>query len=105
MLTLLASVLLTLGSQSAPAPSLKSPLQPVGKGSFQCAGAPVTLTTFYNTEPGLAVLKRGTDTRVAFRVPAASGAHYVGDDVSFWEARGEATINWSGAERLCKKTP
>jgi membrane-bound inhibitor of C-type lysozyme len=100
-----APLCMGLARQAVPGGALTSPLQPIGKGSFTCEGAPTTTATFYKTEPGLAVLKRGTDTRIAFAVVAASGARYLGDDVSFWETRGEATINWSGVERRCSKLP
>ena len=41
-------------------------------------------------------------TKTAFQVKAASGARYEGDDVLFWEARGEASLNWMGVESTCK---
>lgn len=82
-----------------------APLAPIGRASFKCANGPAINATFYKTEPGLAVLVRGAETRVAFAVPAASGARYVGDGVSFWEARGEATVNWSGNEQRCPRQP
>lgn len=88
-----------------PITSLTSPLAPSGRASFQCANGPAINATFYKTEPGLVVLVRGTETRVAFAVPAASGARYVGDGVGFWEARGEATVNWSGTEQRCQRQP
>src|SRR5262245_33390750 len=91
--------------QSTAAP-LKSPVAVSGRASFICVGASEPLrATFYKTQPGLAVLQRGVETRIAFTVVSASGARYVGDDVSFWEAKGEATINWSGKEQRCKKDP
>lgn len=45
---------------------------------------------------------RGGRTLPAFSVPAASGARYEGDAVRFWEARGEATVWWSGARLTCR---
>jgi hypothetical protein len=85
---------------------LKSPLPPMGPFSWACEGVKEpTVTTFYKTEPGLLVLKRGAETRVAFTVISGSGARYLGDGVSFWEARGEATINWSGRDERCRRSP
>jgi membrane-bound inhibitor of C-type lysozyme len=63
---------------------------PVGRGS--------------RPQPGLVVLRRGTEMRVAFGVRAASGAKCQGDEVAFWEARNEATVTWSGAEMTCRRT-
>lgn len=88
-----------------PAAALASPLAPIGRASFQCANGPAINATFYKTEPGLVVLARGAETRVAFAAPSASGARYLGEGVSFWEARGEATITWSGTEQRCPRRP
>ena len=90
----------------ATAAPLTSPVPVTGRGSFTCSDSAEPIrATFYKTQPGLAVLQRGSETRVAFAVVSASGAHYVGDEVSFWEAKGEATINWSGKEQRCRKNP
>jgi membrane-bound inhibitor of C-type lysozyme len=50
----------------------------------------------------LLFVERGNQTRPAFHVPAASGAKYEGQDVMFWEVRGEATVTWLGVELKCK---
>jgi membrane-bound inhibitor of C-type lysozyme len=85
---------------------LKAPVKSLGPFVWTCDGVTEpTIATFYETEPGLLVLKRGTDTRVAFTVRSGSGSRYVGDRVSFWEARGEATINWSGRDEKCRSKP
>jgi membrane-bound inhibitor of C-type lysozyme len=77
-----------------------------GPFTFDCTqagGGPETLTaTFYQTQPGLLLLERGGQTRPAFQVRAASGAKYEGQGVMFWEARGEASVTWSGAELKCR---
>ena len=43
-----------------------------------------------------------TAGETAFQVKAASGTRYEGDGVLYWDARGEVTLNWMGAEALCK---
>jgi para-nitrobenzyl esterase len=58
--------------------------------------------TFYRTVPGLVLVRRGTETRPAFQARSASGARYVGQDLLFWDAHGEAQVNWSGLELKCK---
>ena len=69
----------------------------------QAARGSETLTvTFYQTAPGMALVERGTQARPAFQVPAADGAKYEGQDLMFWDARGEAQVNWSGAELKCR---
>ena len=57
------------------------------------------------TEPGLAMLEHLGVAKPAFQVRAASGAKYEGDGVSFWEARGEATVRWPGSDMTCKRRP
>jgi hypothetical protein len=52
--------------------------------------------------PAMVLVERGNQTRPAFRVRAASGVKYQGQDIMFWEARGEALVNWSGVELMCK---
>jgi membrane-bound inhibitor of C-type lysozyme len=85
---------------------LKSPVASTGPFVWACDGVrDTTIATFYKTEPGLLVLVRGTETRVAFTVLSGSGSRYVGDRVSYWEARGETTINWSGREERCRRSP
>jgi membrane-bound inhibitor of C-type lysozyme len=59
--------------------------------------------TFYATQPGTLFLERAGQSRLAFQVRAASGAKYEGVDLLFWEARGEATVNWSGVALKCKR--
>lgn len=87
--------------------SFRSPVRPTGPATWTCArpGAqPETLrVTFYATQPALVLLERGGATRPAFQTRAASGTRYEGDDVLFWEARGEATLNWLGVESTCRR--
>lgn len=84
-----------------------SPVAPRGPTAFECApkggGAASALqVTFYGTRPGLALLERDGTVVPAFQVRAASGARYEGAGVSFWEARGEATVRWKGTDLLCR---
>ena len=89
----------------APAPppeKLTSPVPATGPVTFQCDDGTALTATYYKTEPGLAVLARGGETRVAFVVRAASGAKYQGEGLLFWEARGEATVTWGQTETKCR---
>lgn len=91
----------------------RSPAEPVspiaarGPVTFDCtpsgggAASPIQVT-FYGTRPGLALLERDTTVVPAFQVRAASGARYQGAGVSFWEAKGEATVRWMGADLVCR---
>ena len=87
---------------SSASSSFKSPVTFTGPVTFTCGGAETLRATFYKTQPAMVLLERGAVTRPAFQVKAASGSRYEGDGVLFWEARGEATLNWMGAESICK---
>jgi heat shock protein HslJ len=93
-------------SVSAPSGSFKSPIPSKGPIIWNCgqgtAAADVLRVTFYETQPPMVLLERGGAARPAFQVKAASGSRYEGDGVQFWEARGEATLNWMGAASTCK---
>ena len=82
--------------------TVKSPVTSRGPVTFTCGGAEDIRATFYKTEPAMVLLERAGITRPAFQVRAASGARYEGDGVLFWEARGEASLSWMGAESTCK---
>jgi hypothetical protein len=85
---------------------LKSPVPFKGPVTWLCGPANVDANvlrvTFYETQPSMVLLERGSTARPAFQVKAASGSRYEGDGVLFWEARGEATLNWMGAASTCK---
>ena len=93
-------------SGPAPAGPLKSPVPFKGPVAWICgqgnAGTDLLRVTFYETQPSMVLLERGSTARPAFQVKAASGSRYQGDGVLFWEARGEATLNWMGAASTCK---
>ncbi|MET0849697.1 MAG: MliC family protein [Candidatus Rokuibacteriota bacterium] len=57
----------------------------------------------YQTRPAMVLVERAGRTRPAFRVPAASGARYQGQDLVFWDARGEASVIWSGLALACRR--
>lgn len=87
--------------------SFKSPVASKGPATWTCGGAGVTASdtlrvTFYETEPPMVLLERGGVARPAFRAKSASGARFEGDGIQFWEARGEATLNWNGTQSICK---
>jgi heat shock protein HslJ len=83
--------------------TLRSPVASKGPSAWTCTpGGEALRVTFYGTQPGMVLLERGGVTRPAFQVEAASGSRYEGDGVLFWEARGEAMLNWMGSESKCK---
>lgn len=92
------------GASTAPP---RSPVASTGPITYACtpsAGGSDTLrATFYQTQPAMVLLERRNGTRLAFSVPAASGAKYEGTDVMFWDARGQASVIWSGMDLTCKR--
>ena len=84
------------------APSFKPPVASRGPTTFICGSGNPLRATFYQTQPATVLLEQGGVTRPAFQVRAASGSRYEGDGVLFWEARGQATLNWMGVESICR---
>ena len=84
-----------------------SPVASTGPVTYQCTSAQATgetlRATFYKTQPAMVLVERGGVVRPAFQVVAASGARYEGDALLFWDARGEASVTWSGIELTCKR--
>jgi heat shock protein HslJ/membrane-bound inhibitor of C-type lysozyme len=97
------------------APMAEKPAPPAsavasrGPFTFQCQGASgpseEVTATFYETKPGLLLLVRAGQTRPAFQAVSGSGAKYEGEGLSYWEAKGEAIVDWSGTELRCKTGP
>ena len=94
-----------LGGSKAAAPN--SRVASTGPIEYECMGAgagnDTIMATFYKTAPALVLVERANRTRPAFQVPAASGAKYEGQDLMFWDARGEALLTWSAVELKCKR--
>jgi heat shock protein HslJ/membrane-bound inhibitor of C-type lysozyme len=86
--------------------AIRSPVASKGPVTYQCdppaRGADSLRATFYETTPPMVLLERSNETRPAFLVRSASGAKYEGNDVMFWEARGEASVTWSSDEVKCR---
>jgi hypothetical protein len=59
--------------------------------------------TFYQTQPPMVLVERDGRTRPAFSVPAASGTKYEAKELVFWEARGLASVVWSGVSMECRR--
>jgi heat shock protein HslJ len=89
----------------------KEPVTPavasVGPIGYDCAqsGKPAggLSATFYQTQPAMVLVERDGRARPAFAVPAASGTQYEAKDLMFREARGEATVTWSGTTLACRR--
>jgi hypothetical protein len=91
--------------QRPAASSLQSPVLSTGPVAYLCnqsGTATVRLaSTFYQTEPAMVLVRHHGETRPAFRVRAATGTRYEGQDLLFGEARGEVLVTWSGRDLTC----
>lgn len=82
----------------------------VGPVGFRCKGLDAPLAvTFINSDPGAVAVESNGQTVALDHVEAASGARYVGrwngEEWSFWEHGGEATLGVPGKpEMTCTKS-
>jgi heat shock protein HslJ len=87
--------------------SPKSPVESRGPFEFVCTqdggGNVIVKATFYQTTPGLVLVVRGGETRLAFQVLSADGGKYEGRDIMFWDVHGGAQMNWDGVESKCSR--
>lgn len=86
--------------------ALKSPVAFIGPVEYDCtragAGSGTLRATFYKTTPAMALVEYDNQARPAFQVISADGSRYEGQELLFWEARGQATVTWSGVDLTCK---
>jgi uncharacterized protein len=63
---------------------------------FACQNNPANevVATFFQTDPLTARIERGDRTVTVYQVPAASGAKYEGQNVTFWNKGDEAAVSW-----------
>ncbi|MCU0256120.1 MAG: MliC family protein [Vicinamibacterales bacterium] len=64
--------------------------------TFACEDNPANaiVADFFDSDPPSARLERGDTTVTVWLVPAASGAKYEGQNVTFWTKGTEATASW-----------
>ena len=76
---------------------------PKGPVFFACENNPANelVATFFETDPPTARLERGDKTVTVWRVPAASGSKYEGQNVEFWTKGKEAAVTWLDSKMTC----
>jgi heat shock protein HslJ len=93
------------GSSNAPPPPGGGMVASKGPIDYDCEGKggghETIRATFYETTPALVLVERKKKVLPAFRVAAASGARYEGEDLLFWEAHGETRVTWSEIALTC----
>lgn len=71
--------------------------------TFSCNDGVLLTAYFYNdTELPALLLKRQPDEVLLFRVISASGAKYLGRNVSFWQKGKSAQLEWNGEKTQCR---
>jgi heat shock protein HslJ/membrane-bound inhibitor of C-type lysozyme len=94
----------TTATTSPPASAAVASTGPITYDCSPTGGETEMLSaTFYQTRSAMVLVERAGRTRPAFRVPAASGARYQGQDLVFWDAHGEGSVIWSGLALACRR--
>lgn len=67
-----------------------------GPVRYQCSDAPADelVVTYFDTDPAILISERGDRVALMYQTPSASGSRYVGQNESFWQHQGEATLEW-----------
>ncbi|SFM87389.1 MliC family protein [Variovorax sp. OV329] len=74
---------------------------------FACSDGSLLVARYSQPDSSTLWLRRADGLAELKSQPAASGARYVGADVSFWEHQGEVALRWgpNAAPVTCKRTP
>ena len=74
----------------------------IGPVAFTCDDGSEIMATFDNApEPATVSLVRGGQQATLPQAISASGARYVGDDITFWNKGRDAAVEWQGARVEC----
>lgn len=75
-----------------------------GPYTFECGPDPAdrVIVKYFHTEPSTARLEHGGQTLIAWSQPAASGAKFVGQNVTFWNKGTQAQLDWLGTQLSCE---
>lgn len=78
-----------------------------GPFTFMCDGPRPgkLLVRYFETDPSSALFDHDGKQAMGFIALSGSGAKYDGPSVHYWEAQGQATVNWFGATIVCKPLP
>jgi membrane-bound inhibitor of C-type lysozyme len=84
--------------QAAPAANADT----IGPVAFSCDDGSIIEATFDNApNPATVLLVRGGQTFTLPQGMSASGARYVGDDITFWNKGRDAMVEWQGTKLAC----
>jgi membrane-bound inhibitor of C-type lysozyme len=95
-------MLFALGSCQAAEHSAEPAGAMIGPVTFRCDDGSAILATFDNApEPAIVHLVRGGEQATLPQAMSASGARYVGDDITFWNKGRDAAVEWQGQKLAC----
>jgi membrane-bound inhibitor of C-type lysozyme len=76
----------------------------IGPVTFRCDDGSEIAATFDNApDPATVQLVRGDQTFTLPQAMSASGARYLGDDVTFWNKGRDAMVEWQGRKFSCSE--
>jgi membrane-bound inhibitor of C-type lysozyme len=76
----------------------------IGPVSFTCDDGSEIVATFDNApDPATVLLVRGGQQATLPQAMSASGARYVGDDITFWNKGRDAAVDWQGRKLECSE--
>ena len=99
--TVLALAMLMVGT-SAQAAAPKASADTIGPVTFTCDDGSAIEATFDNApDPATVLLVRGGRQATLPQAMSASGARYVGNDITFWNKGRDAAVEWQGTKLEC----
>ena len=76
----------------------------IGPVTFACDDGSKILATFDNApDPATVKLVRGGQQATLPQAMSASGARYLGDDITFWNKGRDAAVEWQGTKLECSE--
>jgi membrane-bound inhibitor of C-type lysozyme len=76
----------------------------IGPVTFACNDGSEIMATFDNAPaPATVLLVRGGQEATIQQAMSASGARYVGDDITFWNKGRDAAVEWQGTKLECSE--
>jgi membrane-bound inhibitor of C-type lysozyme len=95
-------VLAPCASPQAAAPEAKA--DTIGPVTFTCDDGSAIEATFDNAPtPATVLLVRGDQRFELPQAMSASGARYLGDDITFWNKGRDAAVEWQGTKLECSE--
>jgi len=90
------------GCASPQAAAQEANADTIGPVTFTCDDGSAIEATFDNApDPATVLLVRGDEQATLPQAMSASGARYLGDDITFWNKGRDAAVDWQGTKLEC----